>query len=65
MKNNYYLKQINPRLDAWQIIDRRTNHPVYDNERDGNDAPLVFHDYDAACEYRNQLNENEPAHHDY
>ncbi len=54
--NRYYLHQFV--RDKWHIIDRLDNLPVYDDERDGKDAPLVFTDSDAAIQCLDKLNED-------
>lgn len=53
-KNSYYIKQL--KSGNYHICKLSNNQPVYDDERDGNDAPLIFKDEDAAIQFRDKLN---------
>ena len=53
-KNSYYIKQL--KSGNYHVCLLSNNLPIYDKEPDGNDAPLVFKDEDAAIEYRDYLN---------
>ena len=52
-KNHYYVKQL--KSGDYHVCKLSNNHPVYDDARDGNDAPLLFKDEDLAIEFRNIL----------
>lgn len=49
----YIIQEFRPGL--FHIIDK-DNHPIYDNELDGKDKPLVFSDYDVVFKYYESLN---------
>lgn len=44
----------------WHVVDE-SGHPIYDGERDGNDAPAVFTDPDIAAQCAAELNMEESA----
>lgn len=61
--NKYYSKQF--AHERWHIYNRNNaSIPIYDDARDGNDAPLVFTDYDKMTEYLDKLN-NEIENYEY
>lgn len=41
----YHIKQFRP--GRWHVVDE-AGQPLYDDERDGNDRPLIFTDPDIA-----------------
>lgn len=55
-KARYY---VSARKRTWQVIDRTTGLPVYDNVPHGNDAPAIFGTLEAAQECAEYLNETE------
>jgi hypothetical protein len=61
MLNRFYLKEL--KSGHYHICARTNNLPIYDNSPNGDDAPLVFKDYDFALEYlqklNNEINKNE------
>lgn len=52
-RQRYYIRAITE--SAWQIIDRETGQPIYDDT----DKPIVFRDIDEADECVARLNEQE------
>jgi hypothetical protein len=55
--HRYYIKEL--KSGNYHVIDRLNNIPVYDNERDGKDKPLVFNDEDNAIQFCRGMNEAE------
>lgn len=51
----YHINEFRP--GYWHVV-TDGGLPVYDNERDGNDAPLVFIDPDSAKECAERLNQD-------
>lgn len=52
--SKYHVKQF--ARGHWHVVNE-SGHPIYDGARDGNDAPVIFHDYDAACDCAERMNQ--------
>lgn len=50
---SYYVKALSRR--TWYVVDEH-GHPIYDDNRYGNDKPVIFHDLDKAEACAERLN---------